>query len=208
MFSSYSAGISYILGLSSRYRLYFSILGVIAGLAIIIWGGWRLQVSTPVELSEEDSKVTVVTPSNQIVVDVAGAVMRPGMYQVDSGTRVGEVIKRAGGFLKTADDWYVARSLNLAKKLSDEAKVYVPFEVEPGENPITNLDSVETGAGNNSTVSINTASQAQLESLSGIGQKRAEAIIAGRPYQKQTDLVEKEILTEGIFTQIEAQLSL
>ncbi|PIY80847.1 MAG: hypothetical protein COY80_00825 [Candidatus Pacebacteria bacterium CG_4_10_14_0_8_um_filter_42_14] len=208
MFSSYSASITYVLDLSRRYRLQFSILGVVAGLAIILWGGWEWQTSALVEPSQEDPKVTVITPSNQIVVDVAGAVMYPGMYQVDSNTRVGEVIKRAGGFLDTADDWYVAKSLNLAKKLSDEAKVYVPFEIEPSENPITNSDSAETGTGNNSTVSINTASQAQLESLSGIGQKRAEAIVAGRPYQKLSDLVEKEILTEGIFTQIEGQLSL
>jgi len=208
VFSSYSASITYVLDLSRRYRLQFSILGVVAGLAIILWGGWEWQTSALVEPSQEDPKVTVITPSNQIVVDVAGAVMYPGMYQVDSNTRVGEVIKRAGGFLDTADDWYVAKSLNLAKKLSDEAKVYVPFEIEPSENPITNSDSAETGTGNNSTVSINTASQAQLESLSGIGQKRAEAIVAGRPYQKLSDLVEKEILTEGIFTQIEGQLSL
>jgi len=208
VFSSYSASITYVLDLSRRYRLQFSILGVFAGLIIILWGGWEWQTSALVEPRQEDSKVTVITPSNQIVVDVAGAVLYPGMYQVDSGTRVGEVIKRAGGFLDTADDWYVAKNLNLAKKLSDEAKVYVPFEIEPDKNPIANLESAEAAEGNNSTISINTASQTQLESLSGIGQKRAEAIVAGRPYQKLSDLVEKEVLTEGIFTQIEGELSL
>ena len=82
------------------------------------------------ELVEEDSKdvneTESVLPAIIIMVDVKGAVRHPGVYTMDTGSRVIDAINAAGGYLPDAD----SRLLNHAMKLSDELLIYVPVEGE------------------------------------------------------------------------------
>ena len=80
--------------------------------------------------------------------------------------------------------------------------MYVPF-VSDAE-----VISTTTEPTTSDTISINTATTAQLESLAGIGQKRATDIIAGRPYQQLQEVVDRGVLSKTVFEQIKQQLTL
>jgi hypothetical protein len=62
-----------------------------------------------------------------IVVDVQGAVERPGIYEVPEGTRLIELLQKTQGLSSKADKYQVAKTFNLSKKLTDEEKIYIPF---------------------------------------------------------------------------------
>jgi len=160
-----------------------------------------------------DSPVLGTTKSNStslgtIQIDVAGAVAKPGLYQLNLNDRVAQAVAAAGGFTSQADKSFVAKTLNLAQVLTDEEKVYIPFANEFKTVAEETNSSILAATSNSQLVSINQASLDELDSLPGIGEKRAQDIIAGRPYQKLDQLVDQDILTEGIFTQIKEFLQL
>lgn len=142
-----------------------------------------------------------------IKVDIQGAVKSPGIYQLEVGQRTADLVASAGGFLKTADQVFVAKSLNLATELQNQDKVYVPFA---GENAALNSQGAgqSPSASSSSLISINQADAATLQTLSGIGEAKSKAIIEGRPYGSLQDLVDKKILSENLLAELKSQLSL
>ena len=106
-----------------------------------------------------------------IMVDVKGAVVNPGVYEMESLSRVKDVITRAGGFVKHADQ----NQLNLAGKVTDEMVIYVPVVGEISKIPQMGSLSEDT-----ELISINTADLNELQELPGIGPSKAEAIIQYR----------------------------
>ncbi len=143
-------------------------------------------------------KMSIVDSQKLIFVDVSGAVLNPGVYELKDGSRIEDAIKASGGFIEEANKEYISKYLNMAQKVSDGSKVYVPFEGE------TAAVSVNGGvvAGIQSKININTASQSELESLPGIGPVTASKIISDRPYQKTEDLLEKKIVNKSVFEKI------
>ncbi|MGP4061644.1 helix-hairpin-helix domain-containing protein [Halobacillus sp. H74] len=117
-------------------------------------------------------------------VDVKGEVVRPGVYSVQSGTRVDDVIKEAGGLTSKAD----ASSVNLAQKLQDEMVIHVTSLIMNGEGSPSQIDVAST------KISINRATADEIESLNGIGPSKAAAIVQYReengPFSSVEDLVE------------------
>lgn len=114
--------------------------------------------------------------SQTITVDVKGAVQKPGVYDLASGSRVTDAIQKAGGLTDKAD----RRSINLAQKLADEAVIYVATEGEA--SPLLGSSLVESSHRSPSEtakgkVNLNTATITDLQSISGIGAKRAQDII-------------------------------
>jgi len=141
-----------------------------------------------------------------IFVDVSGAVKNPGVYCFDPGNRVVDAIQKAGGFVSTTSLAYVYRNLNLSKELVNSQKIYVPSSSEllcelkeftlKEEVVISDSGSDTTGSatdGENGTeegcVNINTATIAELDSLSGIGLSTAQKIIDNRPYNTIEDIL-------------------
>lgn len=112
-----------------------------------------------------------------VTVDVKGAVKTPGVYQLKSSSRVHDALLKAGGMTNEAD----LKSINQAQKLVDEAVVYV---AKVGENVVdvtTNTStSSATSQAKSGLVNLNTATEADFQTISGIGQKRAQDIIAYR----------------------------
>jgi len=112
-----------------------------------------------------------------VTVDVKGAVKKPGVYQLKSSSRVHDALLKAGGMTDEAD----LKSINQAQKLVDEAVVYV---AKVGENVVdvtTNTSaSSATSQAKSGLVNLNTATEADFQTISGIGQKRAQDIIAYR----------------------------
>ncbi|HFI0567657.1 TPA: helix-hairpin-helix domain-containing protein [Streptococcus suis] len=135
------------------------------------------QTSSSSESVEETSTEASEDPS-QLVVDVKGAVAKPGLYTLAAGARVNDAVKAAGGLTSQADP----KSINLAQKLSDEAVVYVASK---DENISVVTSTIASSAmsqeeKNTSLVNLNTATEADLQTISGIGAKRAADIIAYR----------------------------
>ena len=112
--------------------------------------------------------VTVVQPS--ITVSVEGEVVRPGAYVVEFGARVGDLVELAGGFRPGAARALVA----LAAPLTDGQVVQVPAQALKGAL---------------GRVSLNPATQAQLEALPGVGPATARRIVEHRPYARPDDLL-------------------
>lgn len=86
------------------------------------------KVNTSCVLAMEDnSKEKEI---KKIVVDLSGAVENPGIYELDEGSRVGDLISLGGSILKESSALWISKNLNLSKKLEDSSKVYIPFEWE------------------------------------------------------------------------------
>ncbi|GEB09928.1 competence protein [Streptococcus equinus] len=119
------------------------------------------------------------TESDKIFVDIKGAVRKEGVYELTSGSRVTDVVKLAGGFTDDADK----KSVNLAEKVADEAVIYVARvgeEVTPASTPSQAKNTAASGAqqdADSAQINLNTATLEELQTISGIGAKRAQDII-------------------------------
>ncbi|HEL2441210.1 TPA: helix-hairpin-helix domain-containing protein [Streptococcus suis] len=135
------------------------------------------QTSSSQEQTEETSTEASEEPS-QLVVDVKGAVAKPGLYTLEADARVNDAVEAAGGLTSQADP----KSINLAQKLSDEAVVYVASKDENISvvTSTTASSAMSQEEKNTSLVNLNTATEADLQTISGIGSKRAADIIAYR----------------------------
>ena len=112
------------------------------------------------------------TAVNRIKVYIAGAVKNPGVYELDDGSRVEDALNLAGGATDEADMLRV----NLAARLKDEQRIIVPKEGEAVDN-LPGEEQNEEGGG---LININTADEAQLMKLPGVGEVTANNIIAYR----------------------------
>jgi len=160
-----------------------------------------------------------------LVVDVSGAVRRPGLYRLPAGSRVGDAIAAAGGFGPRVDAAAVTASINLAARLEDGSKVLVPERgsaVAAGAAPGAGGGggSSGTGGGGNggtagapspstnggpALVDLNRATQAELEALPGIGPVTARKILDSRasaPFQQPNDLLSRGLVRAGVYDEI------
>ncbi len=142
---------------------------------------------------------------NTIKVDIEGAVEHPGVYELKKGDRTEDIVKKAGGFSREADHRWIIKNLNLAVKLIDGAKIYVPFLGE--SSSFVPPNSLNSPMNPPSLINLNSVSQSDLESLPGIGPVTAEKIIAGRPYEKIEDLLNKKIVGKSVFEKIKEKIS-
>ena len=180
----------------------------------------------------------------KIFVDVCGAVVNPGVYELDEGARIFQAVDAAGGYLPEAAINY----LNRARSIGDGQQIYVPTEKEVAENlelamakvpeALNDGDnsgnsgleeiqgsSVENpsgtvgrdtgsfgdGAGDDPRINLNTADAGQLSTLSGIGQSKAEAIVAYREehgdFASIEEIMNVEGIKEGTFSKIKDKIS-
>lgn len=135
--------------------------------------------------------------SATILIDLRGAVQNPGVYELPADSRLNDLLIRAGGLSVSADREWLDKNINLAQKLTDGVKIYIPprslGEVGQAE-PVGKIN-------------INTASAAQLDSLWGIGEARAKAIITGRPYQTVEELITKAKIPKNVFEKIKNEIT-
>lgn len=132
-----------------------------------------------------------------IVVDVEGAVLRPGLYHLVPGARVGDAIAAAGGYSSSVDLDAAAMELNLAELLADGDKIVVP-RLRPPDAPDAAAEDDGSTAGG--LVNVNTADAAALEALPGIGPVTVEKILAAReeqPFGSLEEMVERDVINNG-----------
>ena len=133
------------------------------------------------EVSSQSKTEESEKDKSKATVDVKGAVANPGVYTLKASARVTDAIKAAGGMTEDAD----AKSVNLAASLSDEEVIYVATKDEnlsvlgqSGTSQVSDKGG-QTNA-KDGKINLNTATAEELQTISGIGAKRAEDIIAYR----------------------------
>ena len=164
--------------------------------------------------------------TDYLLVDIAGAVKRPGIYRLHPNARMNELLLAAGGFkANEVDKIYVQQKLNLAQKVVDGQKYYIPYFAERINQAITlptaaeartltdhqDINSLNVSASptkRTQLVSLNHADASSLQTLPGIGVVRAEKIIAHRPYASLDELLSKKVLSKKQLTNIESLVSL
>lgn len=142
----------------------------------------------------------------EIVVEISGEVVNPGVYKLEEGSRVNDLLVASGGLSGDADRTWVDKNINKASKLIDGQKLYIPTEKE--------TNSVQSGGQDNSSglvlsgsINVNTADQKTLESLNGIGPEYAKKIIAHRYYSIVEEIVSKAGVPQKTFEKIKSQIS-
>ena len=132
-----------------------------------------------------------------IFVDLRGAVQNQGVYELPANSRINDLLIRAGGLAADADRGWLDQNINLAQKLSDGIKIFIPNN---GYTP--GVKSAVTAK-----ININTASVTKLDSLWGVGEARAKAIIAGLPYSATEELLSRKIISSNVFERIKDEIT-
>lgn len=193
----------FLLSLVPRLKPHWIPLSVgITGFALLLYGLISLFPSSSDEIvihTQEDALATTSAKVTVIMVDVSGAVKNPGVYELKVGDRIQDALQKAGGLENAVNQEYISKNINLAQKITDGAKIYIPYEGEQGTGS-TGITSSTSTTG--SEVNINTVSSSTLEDLPGIGKVTAERIINGRPYGSTQDLLDKKIVGSKVFEQI------
>ncbi len=145
-------------------------LGVVAAIigALVVWAprpAGAVALAPPV--AEQESPTLPTVSAAMVTVHVAGAVREPGLYELPVGSRVADAIEVAGGPVDGAQ----LDSINLARQVADGEQVSVPTQDEAGASG---------GLAVNGRINVNTATEAQLEDLPGVGPVLAGRIVAYR----------------------------
>ncbi len=183
---------------------------LVGGLAVVVaLGSVGGSVTGPGATSTASGRGEAIAHSGEIVVDVAGAVLVPGVYRLGAGARVDDAIRAAGGFSPRVDTDRVARELNLAATLADGAQLRVPSRDDPTGGSGGSA-STGGGAATGSRINLNAATQAELESLPGIGPVTAGKIIAARseaPFRTIDELRERGLVGQKTFDSLKALIT-
>jgi competence protein ComEA len=181
-----------------------AVVGIVVVVALLLWrrSAPAAVVAPPAEAPAAEGPAAVApapvesSPSGPIFVHVAGAVRRPGLYELAPGARVADAIDAANGPLRRAD----VDALNLAEVLTDGVQVYVARrgETPPAESSPTASVAGGASPAAPSVVDVNTADQASLEAIPGIGPVKAAAILQHRDQIGSFDSVEQLLDVTGI----------
>jgi len=194
--------------------------GVLAVTGVVIWltstgvpanfavNGQAVAFDARSAAPVETAAASVISLEPEIVVDVQGAVVRPGVHRLAAGSRVGDAIAIAGGYSAQVDIEAAAGLLNLAAQLTDGAKIHVPARGEitsataVPQQPGSTLPGGATGL-----INVNSAGPDELDRLPGIGPVTAAKIIAARdqaPFASVDELLSRQVVGASTFEKIRA----
>ena len=204
--------------------------GLFIGIGVFIWLiGFVLIISNNKKLDEENDTViekpVIEEKHDEVVlgtieipkykVDIKGYVKKPGVYEVEEGAIVNDVINLAGGLKSGA----TTKNINLSKKIKDEMVIYIYTNNElkkyesahaeckcddvvitscEGSSIITSEAPTSSSSEQNSKININTASIEELMKLSGVGEAKAKAIIEYREKNGKFNTIEDIKNVSGI----------
>jgi competence protein ComEA len=187
-----------------------------AGLAVVLAlgsGGGSVSIEGGAPLVADGSGA-VASPSDRtagvdLVVEIVGAVPNPGVYRLPAGSRVGDLVRMAGGYGPRVDTERAEQELNLAAPVTDGEHIRVPSR---DDTTAVAQPGGETGSdpGGGGLVDINAATQAELEVLPGVGPATAEKIIAAReeaPFGAVEELRSRGVLGEKTFEKLRALMT-
>lgn len=204
-----------------EYKKVLSIIGGVLAVIVIILVGRgmmasptkeKVMVTNAVNTTRVEETTTMI-PQN-CYVDIKGEVLRPGVYEFSCESRIQEVIKKAGGFTEEADE----TKINLAQKITDQMQIIVPNVHSKQEDGLTEGNSEKGSSTNTSvsnskqgTININTATLEELQTIKGIGKKKAEAILQYRKehgaFRTKEDLLQVKGIGKKALEAIESQVN-
>lgn len=208
-----------------KYRPY--VIGIF--LLLFVGSTFFVKGKEPEEIKEEPIPIQESIPIT-LKVDVKGAVVAPGVYEMKEGDRVDDVIRQAGGIQEGANLHY----LNLSKRLEDQMTIYIYTQEEinqyekskvkieyvevpiPCNCPDTKNDACSFPASDKDSIgagkiSLNNGSKEELMTLTGIGEAKALDIIAYRektPFQSIEDIKNVKGIGDSMFAKIKDQITL
>ena len=203
------------------YKKVLSIIGGVLAVIVIILVGRGMMASSTKEKVMVTNAVnttrveeTTTMMSQNCYVDIKGEVLRPGVYEFSCESRIQEVIKKAGGFTEDADE----TKINLAQKISDQMQIIVPNLHSKQEGGVAEGNSEKGNSSNTTpsnskqgTVNINTATLEELQTIKGIGKKKAEAILQYRKehgaFRTKEDLLQVKGIGKKALEAIESQVN-
>lgn len=149
------------------------------------------------EITNAEEK-NIEETEEKIKVHIAGSVVTEGMVELEEGARVADAIEEAGGTTADAN----MNQINLAYKLQDGQKIYIPNQNEEEYQITTNMEGIQSANGTTSNetdvININTATQTELELLPGIGPSTATKIIDYREENGKFENIEEIKNVPGI----------
>ena len=204
-----------------EYKKVLSIIGGVLAVIVIILVGRgmmasptkeKVMVTNAVNTTRVEETTTMI-PQN-CYVDIKGEVLRPGVYEFSCESRIQEVSKKAGGFTEEADE----TKINLAQKISDQMQIIVPNLHSKQEGGVTAENAGKENSSNTTpsnskkgTVNINTATLEELQTIKGIGKKKAEAILQYRKehgaFRTKEDLLQVKGIGKKALEAIESQVT-
>lgn len=204
-----------------EYKNILSIIGGVLAVIVIILVGRGMMASPTKEKvmvtnavnTTRVEETTTMMPQN-CYVDIKGEVLHPGVYEFSCESRMQEVIKKAGGFTEEADE----TKINLAQKISDQMQIIVPNLHSKQEGGVTegnsekgNMSNTTPSNSKQGTVNINTATLEELQTIKGIGKKKAEAILQYRKehgaFRTKEDLLQVKGIGKKALEAIESQVT-
>jgi competence protein ComEA len=191
-----------------KYRYPFLIL--LTGLTLALLGAFIVKSG----LTSSSTKVEVLSGTTsggvtgEIMVEVAGEIMGPGVYKLPAGSRVEDLLTLSGGFSGNADRLWTDKYLNRAAKLTDGQKVFIPSVNEQsgvlsaktlgGDQTVSSTFSSDS----NTLINVNTSSLGELDALPGIGPVYGQSIIEHRPYSTLEELVSGGAIKQSLYDKI------
>ena len=195
-----------MLEISKKQKIILIFLGIVAIIGIAYYSyvsskEENLNVSDTNELQVENqsNEIDEEEAENKIKVHISGAVKNEGVYELEGDARIIDAIEKAGGTLEIAD----MKNVNLASKLEDGMKIYIPKQGEEVTNSNQEVEE-NIALGNTSKesskgkININKASKEELDTLPGIGESTAEKIINYRKEHKSFKSIEELKEVKGI----------
>lgn len=197
----------------AEHRDHLLLGGVAVAAAAALLAGWLVlsggrpadaELGVPAATASDAVGATSSAPprsaTTQLVVDVEGGVLRPGIHELPNGARVADAVSAAGGYSSRADLGAAAGQLNLAAPLKDGQQVYVPI-LGAGSS----AGAAASPGGASGPLNLNRASAAELDALPGIGPATVQKVIAARterPFATLDELVERKVLTDAQLAKI------
>lgn len=167
------------------------ILLIVLGVAILGYGFWQGRDGGGDEI---EYLAAGGGSGEKVMVDVSGEVVNPGVYELTEGERIKDALVAAGGMDDEADREFVEKTINMADKVKDGQKIYIP-----PMGGVVNPQGV--------SVNVNKASLSELDGLWGVGAARAQTIIDLRPYAKLEELVSKGAMPKNVYDRNVAKMS-
>jgi competence protein ComEA len=177
------------------------LIGAVVAAVVFLINGLTSNQQTPIQITATEASDQVSIQQSTLFVHIVGEVREPGIYQLEVGSRLIDAVFAAGGLTKIADE----ASVNLARELTDGEQVII-FKI--GDAQIDQSASQKGMA----QISLNRATQSQLEELPGVGPALAQRIIDWRSanggFKKKEDLLNISGIGDKLFAGLKDSVSL
>ncbi len=161
-----------------------------------------------IDLRKED-----ISDVSKSYVYINGAVKHPGVYPINSNSRLYDILRQAGGVASGADISFISKTLNISSKVADEQFIYIPWtstdtkisvqpSISPSLNVIQDTANIESSA-TSPKINLNSATKETLLNLKGVGEVYALKIIEARPIKSYDALINVAKLPKTLVTSLQ-----